>query len=164
MKNYFKVSLISTLVISGLLIFLKMAAWAYMPWAPAALFLLLAGITLFYGFLDSSFIFVVHSEITGHYRHIPILVTALSCSLLGMFIAALMSDSRGLLWLLLNFLAFVISLLFIFRTIIATIINRTVTPSPWRTFKENNRLFWSALLQVIVTCVILLLINGLIPR
>jgi hypothetical protein len=165
MKDYSKVSAISTLVISGLLILLKIVAWTRaMPWIPAALFLLLAGITLIYGLLDFLFMLTTHGEINNHYRHIPILVTALSCSLMGMFIASLMSYGHGLIWLLLNFLTFVISLLLIFRTIIAVVIHRSAAHSPLMTFKENNRLFWSALLQVIVTCVILLLINGLIPR
>lgn len=163
MRNYFKVSFWFTLAVVTVFLLLELIY----PWgktdvgSASAIFPALTVAIFFYALVDLFLFSHDRSEVDGVYRHIPMLVTALSISLCGMILSSRIFSNEGTVWLWVNFFLFCVSTVFVARTVVSTINNSYHVHraySPFSRDEEITDLFWKTLLQLIATCAIILAI------
>lgn len=159
MRNYFKVSFWFTVAVVAVFTILEFI----FPWnktdvgSASAIFPSLTVAIYFYALVDLFLFSHDRSEVDGIYRHIPMLVAALSLSLSGMILSSRIFSNEGAVWLWTNFFLFCVSTVFIARTVVSTMNNRH-NSSPFRCDEEITDLFWKTFLQLILSCAIILTI------
>lgn len=160
MRNYLNVSFWTTLAVVALTVIAKYYSLSIEASLAAITPFLSIG-ALLYTALDLFVLSHNRSEINGIYRHIPMMVGALSFSLCGIILSALMYK-EGLDWQIANFILFCITTLFIFHTVIATSNNGhglSSNKSPLSEDDEVTDCFWKIIIKMIISCAIILALN-----
>jgi|GEM_PF-4036343 len=163
MRNYFKVSFWFTVAVVAVFTILEFI----FPWgktdvgSASSIFPALTFAIFLYALVDLFLFSHDRSEVDGIYRHIPMLVTALAISLCGMILSSRIFSNEGTVWLWTNMFMFCVSTVFIARTVVSTMnnshhVHRTF--SPFSRDEEITDLFWMTILQLFVTCAIILAI------
>lgn len=163
MRNYLNASFWTTLAVVALTLLAKYYSIMFEA-NPANITPFLTIGALIYTALDLFVLSHNKSEINGIYRHIPMMTGALSFSLCGLILSALM-DKEGLDLQIANFILFCITTLFIFHTVIATSNNGhglSSNKSPLSEDDEVTDCFWKIIIQMIISCAIILALNNYI--